>query len=232
MAALAIHALLLWAIHVGLSQGEMKAVSERADPYAHLELWLPLASTPPSPVGLPAKQEQKPMAALIRPNPSSLATLPPSPAPMVQQPSRANSVDASTAPGVSVQAPQTPSPVTVSPADDQATPSAGIVDRSPEHSSRVASVQSQPVQVLHGPKPAYPGLSRRLAEEGTVWLRIDVMANGQVALIEVIQSSGHRRLDQAALTQLKSWRFSPAMLDGHATAASLEVPVAFKLNGD
>ncbi len=237
VAALAVHGLLLWALNVGLSKGPAEVEAERHGRHDSLELWAPWPAVTPSPVSGPAKTQSMHVAKPVRPNPvrpnppKPDNQVPPKPTPV--QPSL--QVDAlAVIPAIGGSNTTTPdsSPVAASTPITSTAPPAGGVAPSGTRGPTSATVQSQPVRVLHGPKPAYPGLSRRLAEEGTVWLRIDVMANGQVARIDVIRSSGHRRLDQAALEQLKAWRFSPALQAGQATAASLEVPVAFKLNVD
>ena len=50
-----------------------------------------------------------------------------------------------------------------------------------------------------GMKLKYPEESRRFGEEGTVILAIEIMPDGQHGEIEVVQSSGYWRLDEAAL---------------------------------
>lgn len=83
---------------------------------------------------------------------------------------------------------------------------------------------------LNNPKPAYPALSRRLGEEGVVRLNILVNADGSVAQIELAQSSGHPRLDEAAMrTVQSSWRFEPARQSGRPVQAWVIVPIQFTL---
>ena len=47
-------------------------------------------------------------------------------------------------------------------------------------------------------------------EEGTVRCRLHVAADGAVTRVDVVESSGHRRLDRAAVAALLLWRFEPA----------------------
>jgi protein TonB len=82
---------------------------------------------------------------------------------------------------------------------------------------------------LHNPTPSYPQVSRRRGEEGLVVLRVRVLGDGRAGELEVAESSGHRRLDNAALETVRKWRFIPARR-GEATMASwLRVPIAFRL---
>jgi protein TonB len=83
--------------------------------------------------------------------------------------------------------------------------------------------------VLRATAPSYPRLSRRLGEEGTVWIRVWVSAKGKLEKAEVKKSSGFRRLDAAALKAVRKTRFAPAQKSGHAVAAEIDLPFCFKL---
>lgn len=83
---------------------------------------------------------------------------------------------------------------------------------------------------LQNPEPAYPSLSRRLREEGKVILRVLVNPEGVAEQVEVRQSSGHARLDQAALATVRRWRFIPARRGTEHLAAWVLVPLSFQLN--
>lgn len=63
-------------------------------------------------------------------------------------------------------------------------------------------------------KPPYPAAARRLQEEGTVVLRFRIGGDGKVIAGNVVSSSGHERLDQAALDALSLCRFKPGTVDG------------------
>jgi periplasmic protein TonB len=79
-------------------------------------------------------------------------------------------------------------------------------------------------------EPVYPASSRRAGEEGTVTFRVLVDPNGRPTDIAVSQSSGHARLDQAAMEAIKKWRFAAAMNGGSAVAAYTTVRVTFRLD--
>lgn len=82
---------------------------------------------------------------------------------------------------------------------------------------------------LDNPAPSYPSISRRQREEGRVLLRVEVAADGRAAAVEIAESSGHDRLDRAALDAVQRWRFVPAQRGGAAVAASVFVPIVFTL---
>jgi protein TonB len=81
---------------------------------------------------------------------------------------------------------------------------------------------------LHRPNPVYPALSKRLREEGTVVLRVNLDAQGNVLDITVEKSSSFQRLDQAALEAVKHWRFIPAKRGQTALPSTALVPIEFK----
>lgn len=82
---------------------------------------------------------------------------------------------------------------------------------------------------LNNPAPPYPLFSRRNREEGTVLLSVRVSAQGQAEQVQIKRSSGFTRLDEAALEAVRQWRFVPAQRGQVAVAASVVVPIVFKL---
>ena len=61
--------------------------------------------------------------------------------------------------------------------------------------------------VLNG-SPEYPILSRRAGEEGKVTLRFTLAPDGTAQDVSVVESSGHSRLDRAAMDFVKSTRLN------------------------
>lgn len=84
---------------------------------------------------------------------------------------------------------------------------------------------------LRNPSPVYPPASRRLGEEGRVVLRVTVSAEGLPASVEITQSSGYRRLDEAARAAVERWRFVPARRGALAVESSVLIPLQFALRG-
>ena len=58
---------------------------------------------------------------------------------------------------------------------------------------------SSAADYLHNPPPAYPRMSRRMGEQGTVLLRVFISAEGRAEKAEIRTSSGYARLDEAAV---------------------------------
>ena len=82
---------------------------------------------------------------------------------------------------------------------------------------------------LNNPAPPYPPLSRRLGEQGRVVVRVFVEPGGAPAQVELRASSGHRRLDAAAVEAVRRWRFVPARRGAEPVGAWVLVPISFNL---
>ncbi|TXG93414.1 MAG: energy transducer TonB [Rhodocyclaceae bacterium] len=78
----------------------------------------------------------------------------------------------------------------------------------------VVQVSDLSVRLLSGAPPRYPTESRRKREQGTVLLALTLGLDGRVATISVARSSGFERLDQAALSAVRKWRWAPYVQDG------------------
>lgn len=80
--------------------------------------------------------------------------------------------------------------------------------------------------------PAYPSQSRRFGEEGTVVLRVELDEAGVVTHARIQTSSGHARLDEAALSAVRTWRCNPARRHGQPVRAVALQPFKFILQGN
>jgi periplasmic protein TonB len=79
--------------------------------------------------------------------------------------------------------------------------------------------------------PAYPALSRRLGETGKVTVLVELDETGAVASARVSESSGYTRLDEAALSAVRSWRCNPARRGAQAVRALAYQPFKFLVQG-
>ena len=84
---------------------------------------------------------------------------------------------------------------------------------------------------LNNPAPDYPASSRRFSEQGIVLLRVLVSLSGQAESVQIENSSGYSRLDQAAIKAVKMWSFIPAKRNNQPLSAYVLVPVKFSLAG-
>lgn len=107
-----------------------------------------------------------------------------------------------------------------------------------ENSSPTAGTASQSVQprsegdsatVVRRVKPSYPAISRRMGEQGRVVLNVLVKADGTAGAVSVKRSSGFPRLDDAASSAVRVWRFEPYKIGGLAADHEYSVVVDFSL---
>ncbi|WP_159880673.1 energy transducer TonB [Aquitalea denitrificans] len=121
-------------------------------------------------------------------------------------------------------------------------PAAAAVDNTaPTAAAPAAPVAAAPVPApavheplyrggyLNNPKPAYPPLSLEMEETGTVRLRVQVSAQGLPVAVELEHSSGFPRLDRAALSAVRGWKFIPAKRGDESIPYTFIVPVEFSL---
>lgn len=108
-------------------------------------------------------------------------------------------------------------PVTIAPPTDEATPTLNeyrYYDQAPGLVTQV--------------KPSYPDLARDAGVDGTVMLRVLVGKDGRVKDVHVDRSIP--LLDDAAVAAVKQWVFTPALVNDHAIAVWVAVPVRFTLH--
>lgn len=156
---------------------------------------------PPKPVPVQAKPLPKPVVQRVR-------SETPAPAPLPER-------KPETAPKVAEPTPVEPARAEPAPAD---TVEATLPPRFD-------------ADYLSNPQPRYPSLSRRLGEQGKVFLRVHVGTNGEALEVLLQRSSGFERLDQAAREAVRSWRFVPARRGSQAVSEWVIVPVNFNIKG-
>jgi len=77
--------------------------------------------------------------------------------------------------------------------------------------------------------PEYPTRSRELGEEGVVRYRISVDMDGKVSLVDLLESSGFQRLDEAARLALIKSTFIPARNFGTPIKSERSISFIFNL---
>lgn len=98
-------------------------------------------------------------------------------------------------------------------------------------SGGVGTVTQARPNYLHNPPPSYPPLARRRGLTGRVVLKVRVGSDGLAREVGVRSSSGHAVLDQAAVSTVASWRFSPARRGDTPLESWVDVPINFELKG-
>lgn len=79
------------------------------------------------------------------------------------------------------------------------------------------------------PPPQYPADARQAGISGTTLLRVSVRSDGGVDYVEVVASSGHKSLDNAAVESVRRWRFTPGLRGGRPAPFALRLPIEFRL---
>jgi protein TonB len=176
--------------------------------------------------------------SILRPEPSSVATLRSEPAPpQIHEAERKPALHPKPAvlPRAPVLALSKPEPVreVAFAAAPPSLPESSPV--TPDPKAQVASVQVTPpsfdAAYLSNPPPGYPPAARRAGQQGTVTLRVLVKRDGLPSKVEVEKSSGFSHLDTAARDTVRGWRFVPARQGGDPIESWVLVPVVFRLEG-
>ena len=182
------------------------------------------ASSRPAPISTPqptprAHAKARPASRRPAPPPPPRKTVPP----------------AASASARSASEPEPPRPGEPEPNLEPAPPQIALQAPAEIEASMVAPVEpstspaSFDAAYLANPPPRYPLAARRMGEQGTVLLLVQVGESGRVAGVAVSRSSGSDRLDRAALETVANWRFEPARRGSIAVAAAVEVPIVFRL---
>ena len=147
---------------------------------------------------------------------------PPKPAPPKVQPKQAQVL-----PQIQQAAPE---PATTGVATEASIAVAPVVSAPPAPEQLPISAPVGRAGYLNNPAPEYPAMATRQGWQGTVVLRVRVLADGKVESVELKQSSGRKLLDDEAIRTVKKWLFTPSKrgdtpVDGWAT-----VPIEFLLD--
>ena len=199
-----------------------------------------ITSPEPLPVA-PAPREPEPAPRPVEPTPPVRAPAPVPPAPRkpaVTRPAPPKPAPRAVAPTPLPRPATAPEPaaqpITLPPAGapiEAAAPS--VAEPAPPPAAAVASARSDAPTQASAPTrnpprvdaswsgntpPPYPGLARRMGDQGEVRLDVRVDVDGKVTEIRLKQSSGSALLDRTAVDTVKKWRFKPATVDGQPVA--------------
>lgn len=87
---------------------------------------------------------------------------------------------------------------------------------------------SKPV-LIQEVKPEYPMGARKAGLQGTSLLKIQVLPEGLVGEIQLLQSAGDSSLDEAAQKAVKQWKFKPGLSGSKPITVWMTLPVKFEL---
>ncbi|MFG0632340.1 energy transducer TonB [Pseudomonas sp. xss_2] len=196
--------------------------------------WVSQSPTPPLPVVPP---QIPPMTIeFAAPAPPVVEPPPPAPAPPIVEPPPPPVVDELAAKPASKPVPKpkpkpAPKPVAKPEPKPVETPPPPVAAPAPVAPPAPAPVTppSANAAYLKNPAPEYPQMAQRRGWEGTVLLRVEVLASGKPGQIQIQKSSGRDALDAAALAAVKRWSFVPAKQGDVAQSGWVSVPIDFKL---
>ncbi len=174
-----------------------------------------LTTTPP---------EIPPMVVEFAPPPPAVVEPPPKleTPPQVQPkaPPPPEAINPLPAPAVIPEPPAPAQPVTVQEAPPREAPPAPVVTTPPLAYA----------DYLRNPAPSYPDLAQRRGWEGSVQLKVFVLASGRAGRVDIEKSSGRPILDDAAVAAVRNWRFVPSRRGSTPVDGYVSVPIDFKLN--
>jgi periplasmic protein TonB len=82
---------------------------------------------------------------------------------------------------------------------------------------------------IHDVMPVYPALARSAGAQGVVIIEATVDTQGDVVATKVLRSVP--LLDEAAVSAVRQWKYTPARLNGEPVAVLITVTVNFMLGG-
>jgi len=130
------------------------------------------------------------------------------------------------APTEPVAPPSPPEPIQETP------PPEPVVEAPPPKPAAPVQITGDMLQCSQKSEPNYPPASRRVGEQGSVKLRLELDETGHITSAKVIESSGHTRLDNAGLATVKNWRCQAATRDGQPVRAVALQTFDFILEGN
>ncbi|MGH9463203.1 MAG: TonB family protein, partial [Vicinamibacteria bacterium] len=99
----------------------------------------------------------------------------------------------------------------------------------PEDKIYYVTSEIDPPVLVARTNPEYPFLDRQVRLKGTVVLAIVIERDGAIGEVRVVRSL-NERMDEAALSAVKKWRYKPAVLKGQPVAVHAVVRVNFDLD--
>jgi protein TonB len=206
---------------LAVEQARPEAVEQPIPPDEQMKT-TPLAETPSEPV---AKQAQ-PRPSRPKPEPAVKRVSRPKPTPKPRTEKKPVKVRASKAKPPEVSPPPLPIPTVARATAIKPQPVAAALD--PQEKQHYLAALAAKINR----SKYYPTGSRRRGEEGKVVVRFIVKKNGELTDFTIVESSGSRRLDAAALKTLRRVTpFRPIPDALNRDHWPISVPIAFSLSG-
>jgi len=211
-AIVGLHLAAVWAL---LQVQVIRDAAVQAAPILVSLLATPVPPAPPPPTPLPVPVQKPQPRAKLQPAP---------------QPQLLATTATPTPEFITVPPPQeVPAPV-AAPAPSSVVSAEPAVAATPAPPPAPKLLPDNAVQYLQSPQVVYPPLSLRRAETGLVIVRAYIGTDGGAPrTVQVERSSGHARLDQAALAAVQAARFRPHAEKGQPVEGWALIPIRFQL---
>jgi protein TonB len=210
------HAGLIWLIGIGLLSPEVLGGETEHLIMADVITDASPARTPVTPA-VAAPTRPQPHAPIPGQHPPSVT-----PSPVITSAASSSSMPSTPAP--------TPTPAAAAtPASAPAMASTATASK-PQATAAAVTLPSSDADYLSNLPPVYPGMSRRMGEQGMVVLRVFISTEGRAEKAEIRSSSGYSRLDETALATVQRWRYLPGKRAGVPEAMWFNVPIRFALD--
>jgi protein TonB len=113
------------------------------------------------------------------------------------------------------------------PANGSLAPPAAAPARTPQRILVGGNVQ--PAKLLKQTRPLYPAELKQQGITGSVILRTVISTTGEPLNPQVINTTVHPDLAQAALDAVRQWRYQPTLLNGQPVEFVTTITVTFEL---
>ncbi len=208
-----LHAVFFYALQSGLLQQVAPVVPKEI---------IAILITPEAPPAAPPQPQPAPVQPVPKPKKPVAKPVAPKPKPSEQAIRTPKAPEPEPAPAEP--------PVAAAPTPPLAAAPAAATAAAPSTAPAQPKTVTSGVEYLQAPQPNYPALSRRMGEEGTVMLRILVNERGRTDRVEIHQSSGTPRLDEAARQAVLRAVFKPYMENGRPIPVYAILPIRFQLD--
>jgi TonB family protein len=91
---------------------------------------------------------------------------------------------------------------------------------------------AESVTARHQVQPIYPSVAVQAKEEGTVVVSVLINERGRVGKVEVVRSSGYRRLDNSVVDALRQWTFAPPGTPSQPRSVTTRIGWGFHLENN
>jgi TonB family protein len=102
------------------------------------------------------------------------------------------------------------------------------VKLAPPRREEVDKRDTNPVQIISKPTPAYTADARAAKVEGEVLLEVEFSASGKLRVLRIVRGLGHG-LDESAVRAAEQIRFKPATRGGAAINSTATLHIVFQM---